>query len=352
MRGTPPERTADPDPQSLAYVIYTSGSTGRPKGVQISHAGLANYLWWAVEGYGAHGKGGAPLFSSIAFDMVVPNIYAPLMAGEPVTLLPPRFELDDLGQLLARGGPYSFIKLTPGHLDLLTHQLGTEQAATLAGMLAVGADSFPARIAERWFELVGVGPGPRMLNEYGPTEISVANSVHHLDGPVEGEVVSIGLPVPNTTMYVLDGRMRPLPVGSVGEIYIGGAGLARGYANLPARTAAAFVPDLFGEAGSRLYRTGDLARIRPDGNVEFLGRADHQIKLRGYRIEPDEVQQVLATHPAVKDVVVIVREETLVAYHVPASESAATPEELAAHCAKKLPPTWFRRPSSRWAVCR
>ncbi|WP_327666847.1 amino acid adenylation domain-containing protein [Streptomyces sp. NBC_00485] len=336
--GTPPERTADPDPQSLAYVIYTSGSTGRPKGVQISHAGLANYLWWAVEGYGAHGKGGAPLFSSIAFDMVVPNIYAPLMAGEPVTLLPPRFELDDLGQLLARGGPYSFIKLTPGHLDLLTHQLGTEQAATLAGMLAVGADSFPARIAERWFELVGVGPGPRMLNEYGPTEISVANSVHHLDGPVEGEVVSIGLPVPNTTMYVLDGRMRPLPVGSVGEIYIGGAGLARGYANLPARTAAAFVPDPFGEAGSRLYRTGDLARIRPDGNGEFLGRADHQIKLRGYRIEPDEVQQVLATHPAVKDVVVIVREETLVAYHVPASESAATPEELAAHCAKKLPP--------------
>ncbi|ALV34971.1 non-ribosomal peptide synthetase [Streptomyces sp. CdTB01] len=335
---TPPGQTADPDPQSLAYVIYTSGSTGRPKGVQISHSGLANYLWWAVEGYGAHGTGGAPLFSSIAFDMVVPNIYAPLMAGEPVTLLPPRFELDDLGQLLARGAPYSFIKLTPGHLDLLTHQLGAEQAAALAGMLAVGADSFPARIAERWFELVGLGPGPRMLNEYGPTEISVANSVHHLDGPVEGEVVPIGRPVPNTTMYVLDGRMRPLPVGCVGEIYIGGAGLARGYANLPARTAAAFVPDPFGPAGSRLYRTGDLARIRPDGNVEFLGRADHQIKLRGYRIEPDEIQQVLAAHPAVKDVVVTVRDETLVAYLVPVPQSAATHEELAAHCARKLPP--------------
>ncbi|WP_370364555.1 amino acid adenylation domain-containing protein [Catenulispora sp. GP43] len=335
--GTPLEPAGDVDPESLAYVIYTSGSTGRPKGVQITHAGLANYLWWAVEGYGAYGTGGAPLFSSIAFDMVVPNIYAPLMAGEPVTLLPPRFDLDDLGELLARRAPFSFIKMTPGHLDLLTHQLGAEPAATLAGMLAVGADSFPARIAERWFELVGVGPGPRMLNEYGPTEISVANSVHPIDGPVTGEVVSIGKPVPNTTMYVLDARMRPLPVGSVGEIYIGGAGLARGYANLPARTASAFVPDPFGPAGSRLYRTGDLARLRPDGDVEFLGRADHQIKLRGYRIEPDEVQQVLAAHPAVKDAVVIVRDEMLVAYHVPVPGSAATDAELAAHCALKLP---------------
>ncbi|MFF7656622.1 amino acid adenylation domain-containing protein [Streptomyces sp. NPDC007983] len=334
---TPVPAEGPADPESLAYIIYTSGSTGRPKGVQIPHRGLATYLWWAVEGYGSHGSGGAPLFSSIAFDMVVPNIYAPLMKGEPVTVLPEGFPMEDLGRLLTQAGPFSFIKMTPGHLDLITHQLSAEQARSIAALLAVGADSFPGRIADRWYDLVGEGRGPLLLNEYGPTEISVANSTYDIDGPRAGEVVPVGLPVPNTTMYVLDQFMRPLPVGVNGEVYIGGDGLARGYAGLPARTAASFVPDPFGQPGSRLYRTGDVARVLPDGNVDFLGRADDQVKIRGYRIEPGEIQSVLAAHEGIRDVIVGVHRDSLVAYCVPTDAELPATAELAAHCARRLP---------------
>ncbi|WP_406737676.1 amino acid adenylation domain-containing protein [Streptomyces sp. NBC_00853] len=331
------EAESPTDPETLAYIIYTSGSTGRPKGVQIPHRGLATYLWWAVEAYGSHGTGGAPLFSSIAFDMVVPNIYAPLMKGEPVTLLPEGFAMEDLGRLLSEAAPFSFIKMTPGHLDLLTHQLDADRAASLASMLAVGADSFPGRIVDRWYDLVGEHAAPLLLNEYGPTEISVANSTYDIDGPRAGDVVPIGLPIPNTTMYVLDRFMQPLPVGVNGEVYIGGAGLARGYAGLPARTAASFVPDPFGPPGSRLYRTGDIGRVLPDGNVDFLGRADDQIKIRGYRIEPGEVQSVLAAHEMLRDVIVGVHRDRVAVWYVPVEGALPEPAELAAHCARRLP---------------
>ncbi|HEY0637111.1 MAG TPA: amino acid adenylation domain-containing protein [Pseudonocardiaceae bacterium] len=329
------------DPLSLAYVMYTSGSTGRPKGVLISHEGLIHYLWWTVEGYAAFGEGGAPLFSSVAFDMVVPNIYTPLMTGQPVHLLPQEFGIADLGALLVERGPFSFIKLTPGHTELLAHQLTAEQAGGLAAMLAIGADALPGRVADRIRELAG--PGTRLLNEYGPTEITVANSTFPITGPSDREVVPIGRPVPNTTMYVVDALLRPLPVGVVGELVIGGVTVARGYNNLPERTAERFVPDPFGTPGTRMYRTGDLARVLPDGNVEFLGRADDQIKIRGYRIEPGEVQTVLADHPSVHEALVLAvdvapGDKRLVAYVVPV-EPAEPPSSdlLAKHCRELLP---------------
>ncbi|GAA1004407.1 hypothetical protein GCM10009556_007040 [Acrocarpospora pleiomorpha] len=327
--GRPPGRA---DLDGLAYVIYTSGSTGRPKGVLIGHRGLANYLWWAVEGYAAHGCGGAPLFSSIAFDMVVPNLFTPLMLGQRVHLLPPDPEPGALGGLLADAAPYSFVKLTPGHLELLTHQLDPDRAAGLAELLAVGADAFPAGVLDRWTARAGA---TRLLNEYGPTEISVANSTYTVAGPVDGDLVPIGRPIPNTTMYVLDAWLEPVPVGVIGEIYIGGDGVARGYNRMPSRTAERFVPDPYGRAGSRLYRTGDLGRVRPGGDVDFLGRTDDQIKIRAYRIEPGEIQAVLTAHPEVREALVLAKGETLVAYWVPAA-SDPNPD-LAAWCGERLP---------------
>ncbi|MFG3532564.1 amino acid adenylation domain-containing protein [Streptomyces sp. NPDC047917] len=333
------------DLDALAYVIYTSGSTGRPKGVLVTHHGLANYLGWTVRAYAEAGPGGAPLFSSIAFDLGVPDLYAPLMTGRDVHLLPQDFDTADLGALLAAGAPYAFIKLTPGHLDLLQQQLTDDQIRKLAGLVIAAGDSFTARLAERW--TTSAGPdGTRLAAEYGPTEITVGNSAYFLDGPVTTELVPIGRAVPHTTMYVLDEHLRPLPVGVPGEVWIGGIGVARGYAGRPDLTAERFVPDPYGPAGTRLYRTGDIARVLPDGNLDFVARADHQVKLRGYRIEPGEIEAALTADPAVAEAVALVREDSpgareLVAYVVPAEGVAPddlTPAALRARVGETLPP--------------
>ena len=300
-----------PDPDDLAYVIYTSGSTGRPKGVAVTHGGLANYLSWAVARYMGHG-GGAPFFSSIAFDLGVPNLFAPLMVGESVHLIPDGFAPDELGDLLSAGAPHSFVKLTPGHLDLLTRQLSPEQASSLAGLVIAAGDEFPRRLVQRWAELGGAP----LAAEYGPTEITVGNSAEFDVGDRATDLVPIGSPIPGTTMYVLDEAMLLAPIGVTGEVYIGGAGLARGYVNRPGLTADKFLPNPYGEPGSRLYRTGDLARVLPDGAVDFLGRVDNQVKLRGHRIELGEIEAVLSTTAGIRDAVVVLRDDMLVAYVV------------------------------------
>ncbi|MFH8769203.1 amino acid adenylation domain-containing protein [Streptomyces sp. NPDC017958] len=339
------ELPASLDLDRLAYVIYTSGSTGKPKGVQITHRGLANYLGWTVQAYASAGTGGAPLFSSVAFDLGVPDLYAPLMTGQAVHLLPQDLDTADLGATLAAGGPYAFIKLTPGHLHLLTQQLADEQIEALAGLVIAAGDSFTARLAERWAQAAGPH-GTRLAAEYGPTEITVGNSAYFLDGPVATELVSIGRAIPHTTMYVLDERLRPLPVGVPGEVWIGGVGLARGYAGRPGLTAERFLPDPYGPPGARLYRTGDVARVLSDGNLDFLARVDHQVKLRGYRIELGEIETALTAHPAVAEAVALVREDTpgdqqLVAYLVSAEdadEEALAPAALRDRLGETLPP--------------
>ncbi|MFJ5675173.1 amino acid adenylation domain-containing protein [Streptomyces sp. NPDC093097] len=315
------------DPDHLAYVIYTSGSTGRPKGVQITHRGLANYLGWTLDAYASAGTGGAPLFSSVAFDLGVPDLFTPLMTGQPVHLLDQDFDVTDLGRLLMAHAPYAFVKLTPGHLDLLTRQLTPQERAGLAGLVIAAGDAFTGRLADRWRGEGSPGGAP-LAAEYGPTEITVGNSAYFLDGPQDVELVSIGRALPNTTMRVLDQRLRPVPLGSVGEVCIGGVGLARGYAGRPGLTAERFLPDPYGPPGSRLYRTGDLARVLPDGNLDFVSRADHQVKLRGYRIEPGEIETVLTADPAVAEAVALVRQDApgdkrLVAYLVPAAGADA-----------------------------
>ncbi|MFF7656621.1 amino acid adenylation domain-containing protein [Streptomyces sp. NPDC007983] len=327
------------DPEATAYVIYTSGSTGRPKGVQVPHRGLAGHLRWAVRDLAVHGSTGAPVFSSTAFDLVVPNLYAPLLCGQPVHMLPRDLPVADLGRALAESGPFSFIKLTPGHLELLTHQLSTEQAASLAGVLVVAGEELPVRLAEHWRGVLGDG---RLINEYGPTEASVGSTIYPVTGGQRGEIVPIGGPLPGVTTYVLDAELRRLPIGVIGELYVAGAGLAHGYVAQPALTAEKFVPDPYGEPGSRLYRTGDLARILPSGAIDFVGRVDGQIKIRGYRMETGEIAAVLATHPGVREAVVVADgtasgDKRLVAYCVSADGELPAGSALSAHCGERLP---------------
>ncbi|MFI2612143.1 amino acid adenylation domain-containing protein [Kitasatospora sp. NPDC018619] len=333
---TRPERFLDP--RSTAYTIFTSGSTGRPKGVQVEHRGLANHVAWAARELAGRGTGGAPVFSSTAFDLVVPNLYAPLVAGQPVHLLPADLDLARLGATLAASGPYSFLKLTPGHLEIIGQQLDDERARGLAELVLVAGEAFPGEQAARWLGLLGPD---RLVNEYGPTECSVGTCTHPVDGP-QPAVVPIGRPLPGMTMYVLDDALRPVPPGASGELYVGGTGVARGYLGRPELTAERFLPDPYGPPGARLYRTGDLVRQGPDGAVEFIGRLDHQVKIRGYRIELGEIQAVLAAHPAVREAVVLADgggqgEARLTAYLVPAGQGLPEHAELAAHCAESLP---------------
>ncbi|HUQ57173.1 non-ribosomal peptide synthetase [Lentzea sp.] len=329
---TAPERVADLD--RLAYVIYTSGSTGRPKGVQVPHRGLVNHVWWAVEELASQGTGGAPLFSSIAFDLVVPNLWAPLLAGQAVHMVPQDTDLGALGAALA--GPYSFIKLTPAHLEVLTHQLPPERANAIAPLLVVAGEALTRRVVTAWRALA---PDVRLVNEYGPTETSVGTCVHPVEGPITAEVQPIGRPLPNVTMYVLDHRLEPVPVGVPGELYVGGTGVARGYAGRPELTAERFLPDPYGPPGARLYRSGDVVRVLPDGDVDFLGRGDGQVKIRGYRVELGEIEARIAQDPRVTDVRVVLREDNpgekqLVAYLTGAEFD---PQELRAVLEPVLP---------------
>jgi amino acid adenylation domain-containing protein len=291
-------------PGGLAYVIYTSGSTGDPKGVLVEHRGLLNYLLWTADEYAARGDGGSPFFTSIGFDLGVPSLFTPLLVGQRVDLLPDPLDLADLGALLVAGAPYSFIKMTPGHLNLLSLDLYPEQAHDLAGLVIAAGDAFTTELARRWSELAGPGGTP-VATEYGPTEITVGNSGQRVAGAGSEGLVPLGAPIPNTTMYVLDDRLEQVPVGVPGEVHVGGAGVSRGYLRDPALTADRYVPDPFGPAGARLYRTGDRARWLWPGCLEFLGRVDHQVKIRGYRVEPGEVREALRRRAGVNEAVVI-----------------------------------------------
>jgi amino acid adenylation domain-containing protein len=326
--------------ENLLYVIYTSGSTGRPKGVLVPHAGAVNYLHWAVTGYGLDGDRGAPMLGSIAFDLSVPNFWLPLIGGKCVTLLPPDRSLETLAEVLAGPHDFSLLKITPGHLDVLRGML-EPGAVRSVRTFVVGADEVRPETVAGWQR---IAPGARIINEYGPTETVVGCSVHTIGTDFDAaRSVPIGVPIDNIRMYVLDGALNPMPVGVVGELYIGGIGVARGYLHRAALTAEKFVPNPFGGSGDRLYRTGDLARQRPDGQLDFLGRNDFQVKVRGYRIELGEVEARLGLHPGVVDAVAAAVTDSgghkrLVGYLVAADRSNLPgPAELRAFMADVLP---------------
>ncbi len=328
------------DPGSLAYVIYTSGSTGRPKGVAVPHGGLSRYLGWAAERYPVGGGLAAPVHSSVAFDLTVTSLLLPLASGGAVVLPEEGRGVEALAELLERSPGFGLVKLTPGHLALLLEQVDAGSLQGAAGVWVVGGESLRADVAARLLERA---PGAVLVNEYGPTEATVGCCVLAVtEPPGHGGAVPIGRPTPGTRLYVLDSRMHPVPAGVPGELYVAGAQVARGYLGLPGLTAERFVPDPFAPSpGARAYRTGDRARWRADGTLEFLGRLDEQVKVRGFRIEPGEVEAALLAHPGVSDAVVAAREEEsgerrLVAY-LTAAGGAPSPAELRRHLLASLP---------------
>jgi amino acid adenylation domain-containing protein/non-ribosomal peptide synthase protein (TIGR01720 family) len=319
-------------PLNPAYLIYTSGSTGRPKGVMVPHAGVASLLITQVERLEV-GPGSRVLqFASLSFDAAFWEMCMALLSGAAIVVAPSDALLP--GEPLAalcRQQRITHATLPPVVLAAMSAGRDVLAEATVV----VAGEACSADLVDRW------SPDRRMINAYGPTESTVCAT---MSDPLAGRnTPPIGRPVVNSRVYVLDDRCRPLPPGVSGELYIAGAGLARGYLNRPGLTAERFVADPFGPAGSRMYRSGDLVRWRTDGQVEFLGRADHQVKVRGFRIELGEIESTLGAHPGIAHVVVLAREDQpgpkrLVAYFVPADGTAPpTSSELRSLAARSLP---------------
>ncbi|MGP3963942.1 amino acid adenylation domain-containing protein [Nonomuraea sp. 3N208] len=328
----PEEPMRPPSPGEIAYVIYTSGSTGRPKGVEVDHRNLANLLLAMRDRLGA-GSGDTWLaLTSPAFDISALELYLPLIVGGRVVVAPHGAvrRPEALARLVAEQG-VTHVQATPSVWRLLL-------PGGLAGVTALtGGEALPPRLAEELCARCD-----RVINVYGPTETTIWSTFGEPGEP--GVPITIGRPLANTRIYLLDASMRPVPPGVVGELCIGGAGVARGYRGRPGRTAEQFVPDPYGPPGARLYRTGDQARYRADGEIEFLGREDGQVKLLGHRVELGEIETRLLEHPQVGETAVIVRggetdDLRLIAYVVPAP-GAATPDAgtLAAHLPRTLPP--------------
>ncbi|HZL53215.1 MAG TPA: non-ribosomal peptide synthetase, partial [Terracidiphilus sp.] len=339
------ESQSNPDsgatPSDLAYVMYTSGSTGTPKGAMILQSGLVNYLTWAIKTYGVKPGGSVPVHSSISFDLTVTSLYTPLLAGARVELLAEDAAAQSLLAALQRQKGRSLVKITPAHLELLSQQLTPDEVADMTNVFVIGGENLLAEKLRMWREFA---PATRLINEYGPTETVVGCCVYEVqaDDPRNGSV-PIGRPIDNTQLYVLDSDLQPIPVGETGELYIGGAGVARGYWNRPELTEERFLPDPFsGKPGARLYKSGDLARYRADGILECLGRADNQVKVRGYRIELGEIEAALASHTGVQSCAVLAREDEpgnrqLVGYVSPAKNQSLVPEELRTFLEQRLP---------------
>jgi len=289
----------NPGAANLAYVIYTSGSTGRPKGVQVTHGALANLLE-SMRGLLSISERDALLaVTTLSFDIAALEIFLPLIVGARVDLID-RDVAADGARLAARldDPGITFLQATPATWRLL---LEAGWRGNRALTMLCGGESLPRVLADRLID-----KGAALWNVYGPTETTVWSSAWRVEA---GEApISIGRPIANTRLCVLDKRLRAVPAGIIGELYIGGAGLARGYRDRPGLTAERFIPDPFGiPEGGRLYRTGDLARWRPDGTLECLGRVDHQVKIRGFRVELGEIEAALARHPAVREAVVAAR---------------------------------------------
>ncbi len=326
-------------PFNLAYVIYTSGSTGKPKGAANTHAGILNRLLWMQKTYPLNAGDRVLQKTPLSFDVSVWEFFWPLMTGAGLVLARPGGHRDShyLAQLIATKG-VTTLHFVPSMLRVFLQETKTTNCATLKRVVCSG-EALTCDLQQRFFERLHT----ELHNLYGPTEAAIdvtswrcARADAHRDIP-------IGKPIDNTQLYVLDAQLNPVPIGIAGELYIAGEGLARGYLKRPELTAERFIPHPFNaEPGARLYRTGDLARYRADGNLEYLGRIDQQIKIRGHRIEPGEIEASLSRHPEIKEAVVIAREDQpgnkhLVGYVVGAQGAELEPGILRAHLNESLP---------------
>jgi amino acid adenylation domain-containing protein len=329
-------------PEHLGYVIYTSGSTGRPKGICLPHRALVNLIEWHRVSVPA-----APTtlqFASLNFDASFHEMFSAWSTGGAVLIVSDelRMDVEKLGDFISE---HRVEKVT---LPVVVLQQLAERFATrpeeLSSLRVVITTGEQLKITSPIVQLFKALKGCRLHNHYGPSETHVVTALIMEDAPDAwpGQP-AIGRPIFNTQMYVLDDHLNPVPNGVLGELYIGGDMLARGYLDRPDLTAEKFIPDPFHKlAGSRLYRTGDLARYAPDGNIDFLGRMDHQVKIRGFRVEPGEVESVLSRHPSVHEAVVLARAEAsgelrLVAYLVCEAGHEATQSEWRQYLAERLP---------------
>jgi amino acid adenylation domain-containing protein/non-ribosomal peptide synthase protein (TIGR01720 family) len=362
------------NPLNLAYVIYTSGSTGKPKGTMILHQGLVNYLSWCTKTYAVSEGCGAPVHSSIGFDATITSLFSPLLVGQKVILLPEEQEIEALSNILLQESNFSLVKITPAHLDVLSQLLPSNEAAGKTRAFIIGGEALLGNSLSFWRTHA---PDTRLINEYGPTETVVGCCVYEVSNQTDlSGAVAIGRPIANTQIYILDRHLQPVPIGVPGELYIGGAGVARGYLNARELTEEKFIPNPFEQRKaegkghrtdgkstpnssllpsashllpslekskvSRLYKTGDLARYLPDGTIEFLGRIDDQVKIRGFRIELGEISAILTQHPGVRETASIVREDVagdkrLVAYVVRDRKSPPDITELRQFLKQRLP---------------
>ncbi|MFB6772699.1 amino acid adenylation domain-containing protein [Streptomyces sp. NPDC056337] len=328
---TDPLPVSTPHPDDAAYIIYTSGSTGRPKGVIVPHRGIAGLAQGMAEGFALGPHSRLLQLGSPSFDISVGETAMAFHAGATLVIAPNRPLVGDALSDFMREQRVTAALMPP----VLLGSMRTDATPDLRTICS-GAEAFPAALATRW-----AAPGRRVLNAYGPTEATVGPTLSD-PLPGDGTTPPIGRPHPGVRAYVLDNALRPCPIGVRGELYLAGRGLAWGYLGRSALTAERFIPDPYGPPGSRMYRSGDLARVLPDGQLDYLGRADEQMKLNGLRLEPGEIETVLSEHPSVKAVVVALREDPpsqprLVAYCIPSPAHQVEARVLRSHAASRLP---------------
>ncbi|MGS2590157.1 amino acid adenylation domain-containing protein [Streptomyces hebeiensis] len=337
---------SDTHPDDLAYVIHTSGSTGRPKGVQVTHANVVRLLTTGKDEHGFGPDDVWALFHSYAFDFSVWEMWGALFHGGRLVIVPHEVTRSpwDLAGLLADEG-VTVLNQTPSafrNLAELTARNEPVLDRLRLRLVVFGGEKLDVDTLRPWWERFG-DRAPLLVNMYGITETTVHVTSRPLGrDDLGGHRSPIGLPLPDLTLHVLDARMRPVPPGAPGELYVGGPGVTRGYLGRPALTAERFVPDPFGPPGARLYRSGDQARVLRDGDIGFLGRSDDQVKIRGFRIEPGEIEACLSGHPDLTAAAVTVHESApgdrqLVAYAVPKDGAEVAVADLRRYVAARLP---------------
>jgi amino acid adenylation domain-containing protein len=324
--------TSPVKPENLAYVIYTSGSTGKPKGVMNIHQGICNTLKYNIDNYNLNSEDCILQITPFSFDVSVWEVFSSLTSGATLVVAKPDGykDIDYLIDLIVQE-QVTYFTCVPSILRVFLQHPKSKDCHCLKRVI-VGGEALSYELNQRFFQQLNC----ELYNFYGPTEAAVYTTGWCCQ---PNSQISIGCPLANVQVYILDSYLQPVPIGVAGELHIGGMGLARGYLNQPELTAEKFIPNPFGQG--KLYKTGDLARYLPDGNIEYLGRIDNQLKLRGFRIELGEIQTVLETHPNVEQAVVIMREDTLhnqrlVAY-VMRKDTLLTSQELHRFLQQKLP---------------
>jgi amino acid adenylation domain-containing protein len=340
---------AEVGPNNLIYVIYTSGSTGKPKGTAVFHRGFSNLMHWFVTEFAFAATDRSLLITSISFDLTQKNLYAVLSVGGQLHLAPSGpYDPEAVSAAIEHCGA-THLNCTPSHFYPLVSEVGGFRRLRSLRYVYLGGEPIDLTQLTPW--LGHPLCHTRLVNTYGPTECADIAAYYILPEVTAGasgaepqadRSLPIGRPIPNTTLYILDPDLAPVPYGTVGELYIGGTGVGYGYVSRPSLTAEKFLPDPFsGQPGARFYRTGDMCRYLPDGNIAFLGRIDHQVKIRGYRIELGEIESILAQRPDVREVIVMAREDMpgdkrLVAY-VAGSETSQNAAALREYLRERLP---------------